>query len=71
LAQTIPGASFLLLDGVSHFAPLQHPEPFNTAMLAFVDEVYRQQNEDRLLRRNNSDAGETELEPTATLIKEP
>jgi pimeloyl-ACP methyl ester carboxylesterase len=40
LARTIPGASFLLLDGVSHFAPLQRPEQFNTAMLKFVGEVY-------------------------------
>jgi len=40
LARTIPGASFLLLDGVSHFAPLQRPERFNTAMLTFVGEVY-------------------------------
>ena len=44
LARTIPGASFLLLDGVSHFAPLQRPKQFNTAMIAFVDEVLRQQN---------------------------
>jgi pimeloyl-ACP methyl ester carboxylesterase len=40
LARTIPGASFLLLEGVSHFAPLQRPGQFNTAILAFVDEVY-------------------------------
>jgi pimeloyl-ACP methyl ester carboxylesterase len=40
LTQVIPDASFLLLDGVSHFAPLQRPELFNTAMLAFVHEVY-------------------------------
>jgi pimeloyl-ACP methyl ester carboxylesterase len=39
LARTIPGASFVLLNGVSHFAPLQRPEQFNTAMLEFVDEV--------------------------------
>jgi pimeloyl-ACP methyl ester carboxylesterase len=39
LARTIPNASFLLLDGVSHFAPLQRPKQFNEAMLAFVDEV--------------------------------
>ncbi|HTX42533.1 MAG TPA: alpha/beta hydrolase [Acidobacteriaceae bacterium] len=39
LAQAIPGASFLLLDGVSHFAPLQRPEQFNAAMLTFVREV--------------------------------
>lgn len=43
LARTIPGASFILLDGVSHFAPLQRPMLFNTAMLAFVDDVLRQQ----------------------------
>jgi len=40
LAQTIPGASFILLESVSHFAPLQRPRQFNTAMLAFVEEVY-------------------------------
>jgi pimeloyl-ACP methyl ester carboxylesterase len=40
LARTIPGASFHLLNGVSHFAPLQRPGEFNTAMLAFVDEIY-------------------------------
>jgi pimeloyl-ACP methyl ester carboxylesterase len=43
LARTIPGASFILLDGVGHFAPLQRPKLFNTAMLAFVDEVLRKQ----------------------------
>jgi pimeloyl-ACP methyl ester carboxylesterase len=43
LARTIPGGSFILLDGVSHFAPLQRPKQFNTAMLTFVDEVLRQQ----------------------------
>jgi pimeloyl-ACP methyl ester carboxylesterase len=39
LARTIPGAALILLNGVSHFAPLQRPEQFNTAMLAFVEEV--------------------------------
>ncbi len=39
LARTILGASFLLLDGVSHFAPLQRPGQFNLAMLTFVGEV--------------------------------
>jgi pimeloyl-ACP methyl ester carboxylesterase len=43
LARTIPGASFILLDGVSHFAPLQRPKQFNAAMLVFVDEVLRKQ----------------------------
>jgi len=42
LARTIPGASFLLLEGVSHFAPLQRPEFFNAAMLTFVEEVARE-----------------------------
>src|ERR1700730_11208049 len=60
LAQTIPGASFLLLDGVSHFAPLQRPKPFNAAMLAFVDEIYRRQNEDGLYDATTADAGKTE-----------
>ena len=39
LARAIPDASFILLHGVSHFAPLQRPEQFNMAMLEFVDEV--------------------------------
>jgi pimeloyl-ACP methyl ester carboxylesterase len=36
LAQNIPNAEFIYLSGVSHFAPLQRPEQFNTAMLAFL-----------------------------------
>jgi pimeloyl-ACP methyl ester carboxylesterase len=39
LARTIPHASFHLLEGVSHFAPWQRPDYFNTAMLAFANEV--------------------------------
>ena len=39
LAKAIPGASLILLHGVSHFAPLQRPQQFNTTMLEFVDEV--------------------------------
>jgi pimeloyl-ACP methyl ester carboxylesterase len=39
LARTIPNAEFILLDGVSHFAPLQRPEQFNAAMLKFVGRV--------------------------------
>jgi pimeloyl-ACP methyl ester carboxylesterase len=35
LARTIPGAEFVFLPGVSHFAPLQRPEQFNSAVLAF------------------------------------
>src|SRR3984957_20040571 len=39
LARTIPGARLILLNGVSHFAPLQRPQHFNAAMLAFVEQV--------------------------------
>lgn len=42
LARTIPHAEFLLLKGVSHFAPLQRPEQFNTAMLEFIADVLPQ-----------------------------
>jgi pimeloyl-ACP methyl ester carboxylesterase len=41
LARSIPGAAFVFLPGVSHFAPLQRPELFNGAMLAFLDRVRR------------------------------
>jgi pimeloyl-ACP methyl ester carboxylesterase len=39
LARSIPNAEFIALPGVSHFAPLQRPEQFNAAMLAFVGKV--------------------------------
>jgi pimeloyl-ACP methyl ester carboxylesterase len=39
LARTIPDAEFVHLPGVSHFAPLQRPEQFNAAMLAFLSRV--------------------------------
>ncbi len=39
LARSIPNAELVVLNGVSHFAPLQRPEPFNAAMLAFVGTV--------------------------------
>jgi pimeloyl-ACP methyl ester carboxylesterase len=39
LAQSIPNAEFIHLYSVSHFAPLQRPEQFNTAMLAFLDKT--------------------------------
>jgi pimeloyl-ACP methyl ester carboxylesterase len=39
LAHSIPGAEFILLDGVSHFAPLQRPEQFNAAILEFAAKV--------------------------------
>jgi pimeloyl-ACP methyl ester carboxylesterase len=36
LARSIPGAELIMLPGVTHFAPLQRPGEFNTAMLAFL-----------------------------------
>lgn len=36
LADTIPGAELVTLAGVTHFAPLQRPEQFNTAMIEAV-----------------------------------
>ena len=39
LARTIPNADFVYLHGVSHFAPLQRPDPFNNAILAFLKRV--------------------------------
>ena len=36
LARSIPNAEFIYLPGVSHFAPLQRPDLFNSAMLAFL-----------------------------------
>jgi pimeloyl-ACP methyl ester carboxylesterase len=39
LARSIPYATFVMLDGVSHFAPLQRPAPFNRALLAFLGTV--------------------------------
>jgi pimeloyl-ACP methyl ester carboxylesterase len=39
LARSIPHAQFIYLPGVSHFAPLQRPEQFNSAMLAFLSRI--------------------------------
>lgn len=36
LARSIPAAELVVLEEVSHFAPLQRPEQFNDAMLAFL-----------------------------------
>jgi pimeloyl-ACP methyl ester carboxylesterase len=39
LARSIPGAEFIYLPDVSHFAPLQRPEQFNHVMLAFLGKL--------------------------------
>lgn len=40
IARGIPDAQFVLLPSVGHFAPLQRPQAFNQAMLAFLREVH-------------------------------
>ncbi|MEO7426377.1 MAG: alpha/beta hydrolase [Fibrobacteria bacterium] len=39
LARSLPQAKLVRLHGVSHFAPLQRPDSFNQALLAFLSEV--------------------------------
>jgi pimeloyl-ACP methyl ester carboxylesterase len=39
LAQAIPGAELIILNGVGHFAPLQRPDQFNAAMVEFVGKL--------------------------------
>ena len=39
LARSIPGAELILLPGVSHFAPLQRPDQFNSVMRAFLGKI--------------------------------
>jgi pimeloyl-ACP methyl ester carboxylesterase len=41
LARSIPNAGLVVLNGVSHFAPLQRPEQFNSAVVEFVGKVER------------------------------
>jgi len=51
LARSIPNAEFMLLNGVSHFAPLQRPQQFNTAMLTFISNTLASSEDDRRLER--------------------
>lgn len=39
LVRHIPGAEFILLPGVSHFAPLQRPALFNATLLTFLARI--------------------------------
>jgi pimeloyl-ACP methyl ester carboxylesterase len=39
LARSIPGAEFILLRGMTHFAPLQRPEQFNSVLRSFLGKV--------------------------------
>jgi len=40
LARSIPGAEYIFLPGVSHFAPLQRPAQFNAALLDFLHVIF-------------------------------
>ncbi|MER9139657.1 alpha/beta hydrolase [Mesorhizobium sp. M0047] len=40
LARCIPASELIILSGVSHFAPLQRPEQFNSVLLAFLEKVH-------------------------------
>jgi pimeloyl-ACP methyl ester carboxylesterase len=40
LTQKIPNSEFILLSGVSHFAPLQRPTQFNNAIIEFLKKAY-------------------------------
>jgi pimeloyl-ACP methyl ester carboxylesterase len=40
LSRSIPGAELILLPGVSHFAPLQRPDEFNTVVRAFLSKIF-------------------------------
>lgn len=39
LARNIAGAEFVLLPGVTHFAPVQRPDVFNKAMMTFLAQL--------------------------------
>jgi pimeloyl-ACP methyl ester carboxylesterase len=40
LARSIPDAELIVLTDVSHFAPLQRPEQFNSAIHAFLHRIH-------------------------------
>ncbi|MBZ9794287.1 alpha/beta fold hydrolase [Mesorhizobium sp. ES1-4] len=40
LARSIPASELVMLPDVSHFAPLQRPERFNRALLAFLAKIH-------------------------------
>lgn len=41
IARSIPGARFVTLEGVTHFAPLQRPDLFSATVLAFLSGLGR------------------------------
>jgi pimeloyl-ACP methyl ester carboxylesterase len=47
LARSIPGARFELLEGVSHFAPIQRPQQFTDSVLRFLSTARASQGDGR------------------------
>jgi 3-oxoadipate enol-lactonase len=39
MAQKIPGSEYVLLEGCGHLGPMDQPEPFNAALLAFLQRI--------------------------------
>lgn len=39
LTRSVPGAKLVMLPGVTHFAPVQRPDVFNAAVLAFLAQL--------------------------------
>jgi 3-oxoadipate enol-lactonase len=39
MAQKIPGSEYVLLEGCGHLGPMDQPEPFNAALLAFLHRI--------------------------------
>ena len=37
MAQKIPGAEYVLLEGCGHLGPMDRPEAFNAALLSFLE----------------------------------
>jgi pimeloyl-ACP methyl ester carboxylesterase len=37
MAQKIPGAEFVLLDGCGHLGPMDQPDPFNEALAQYLE----------------------------------
>jgi pimeloyl-ACP methyl ester carboxylesterase len=44
IARNIPNAEYAFLRGVSHFAPLQRPDQFNSTMLAYLSKIRLKQD---------------------------
>jgi pimeloyl-ACP methyl ester carboxylesterase len=53
LARSIPNAELVVLNHVSHFAPLQRPAQFNDAMLTFLSKLNFSKGTDSTMAPSN------------------